>query len=251
MKSKSEEIFKTESLNYFKRGYSNHEYLNDLPFNDFTDIVDTVIKPKNFKVLEIGCGSGKNIRYLYKKYNSECYGVEPNKELVSKLNREHQKNGFNIKFLCGFSNHLDFDDNSFDLVFCWSVLHWVDRNQILQTLGEMFRVTNKYILLMDFCPFSPYKTPYKHQDGIYTYKIDYTELYEKTGVTKKLDELYYFQPDWSGTEREHKVLDQNEYQTSKYDWVVRKRVLFEKKLELLPIKSDDNYQVIEHKVGPS
>ena len=247
MKSKSEAIFEKESINYFNRNFLAEEYLTDTPYNDFTEIVDTIIRPKNFKVLEVGCGCGTNLRYLFKKYDCQCCGMEPNKELVNKLNSDHQENGLGIKFLYGFSNHLAFEDNMFDLVVCWSVLHWVDRNQILQTLGEMFRVTNKYILLMDFCPFSPYKTPYKHQDSIYTYKIDYADIYEKTGCIKQLDELYYFHPDWNGTEREHIVLAKNEYQTTKYDWVVRKRVLFEKNLELLPIKDEGHFRIIEKK----
>jgi len=243
MLSKSEVIFENESFKYFKRGYSMSEYLNVPPFNDFTDIIDTIIRPVRFKVLEVGCGSGKNLRYLYKNYNSECYGIEPNKDLVNKLNRDHQKNGFNIQFSSGFSNNLVFADNFFDLVICWSVLHWVDRNQFLQTLGEIFRVTNKYILLTDFCPYYPYKTLYKHKDGIYTYKIDYADIFEKTGVLKKLDELYYVPLNSIKTEKDYIILESNEYQSSKYDWLVRKRVLFEKNIDLLSLKEENDFQI--------
>jgi len=153
MRKKSELIFDNESLQYFNRNFSSYDYISDLPSKDFVEIVGKILIPENYKVLEVGCGSGKNLRYLSKQYNCKCYGLEPNQELVNKLNNDHLKNGYNIKFVYSFSNHLEFEDNDFDLVICWSVLHWVNRNQILQSIGEMLRVTQKYILIMDFVHF--------------------------------------------------------------------------------------------------
>jgi len=241
MGKKSELIFDNESLQYFKRNYSSYDYINDPPSKDFVEIVGKIIIPENYKVLEVGCGSGKNLRYLSKQYNCKCYGLEPNQELVNILINDHLKNGYNIKFVYGFSSQLEFEDNDFDLVICWSVLHWVNRNKILQTLGEMLRVTQKYILIMDFCPFSAYKTHYKHDKDIFTYKIDYSDILEKKGVMNKVDELYYFRPDLSGKEKDHIILEQNEYKSKKYDWIVRKRVLFEKQIDLLPIKNESDF----------
>jgi ubiquinone/menaquinone biosynthesis C-methylase UbiE len=241
MNSKSEQIFKKESLEYFKRGFDSKKYLKDQPLDDFTSVFDSVISPKNFRVLDVGCGSGMNLRFLSKKYNCECFGVEPNRELVNKLNQDNSKSGQRIKYSTGYSNKLDFEDDSFDLVICWSVLHWVHRNYILQSLGEILRVSRKYILLMDFCPYKSYRTLYKYKSDVYTYKIDYTDIFEKTGIIKKVDELHYFYPTvQNGQDRKYRLINRNDLKTIKYDWVARKRSVLEKSAGLLPLKLESS-----------
>lgn len=245
MKSNSEKIFESESLKYFSRCYLTDEYIDHPPSRDFKDIISLKIKPNGLKILEVGCGSGVNLYYLKKNYDCICYGIEPNESLVNKLNKDYKSRNIDIKFLQGFSNNLEFEDNFFDLIICWSVLHWVDRNQILQSLGEILRVTKKYILLMDFCPFTPYKTNYHHQKNTYTYKTDYSDVLEKTGIVRKIDQLIYHHPNWDNTE-ELTELSFSKHASGKFDWVARKRILFEKDINLIPIKENFNFEIIQN-----
>lgn len=255
MKSKKE-IFKIESLQYFNRavqGLKDGEYLEQKAHPDFTEIINqyfndsrlTTHDSNMLRVLDVGCGTGKNLHFIYKNFNSECFGIEPSSELTEKLNRDFDNK---IQFITGTSDELPFDDNSFDLVICWSTLHWVHRNLILQSLGEILRVTKKYILIMDFCPSKPYRTEYMHDKNIETYKIDYKNILMNTGICKLLDEKIYYHPSWKDdTERNVISLKKEEYESGVYDWVVRKRILLEKDLELLPVKISNDFQVIENK----
>jgi hypothetical protein len=74
---------------------------------------------------------------------------------------------------------------NFHLVIVWSVLHWVDRNLYLQSLGELIRVTNKHLMVMDFFPKIEHKTKYKHKSGFFTFKTDFDKILQSSGYLKK------------------------------------------------------------------
>jgi SAM-dependent methyltransferase len=276
MKHKKE-IFKSESLQYFNRavqGLKEKEYLDQKPHPDFTEIIDHYFQDYRLRtqdsglrtqdsglrtqdsglrtqdsgrlrVLDVGCGTGKNLNYINQNFKSECIGIEPSPELTEKLNRDFDKR---IQFFSGTSDELHFDDNSFELVICWSTLHWVHRSLILQSLGELMRVAKKYILIMDFAPFTPYRTEYVHENNIETYKMDYKDILLGTGICKLSDEKIYYHPSWKDdTARDVVCINQEEYESGLYDWVVRKRILIEKDFNILPIKNSKDFQVIESK----
>lgn len=99
--------------------------------------------------LDVGCGGGENLRALVEMFGCRGTGVEPSREAVSLLKKKFSGNG-NLSFVSASSHQLPLPSDSFDLVICWSVLHWVGRNEYLQSLGELVRVCGKFLVVMDF-----------------------------------------------------------------------------------------------------
>lgn len=172
-----DEDFINESEQYFKRNYS----LNNLPTkpNSYLKKVFRYISNPNEKnkVLEIGCGCGNNLKWIQDTYNMECYGCEPGNH-IKKLNEMYD----NISFYQCSASLLPFENSYFDIVILRSVLHWVDRNFILQSIGEAIRVSKNYIIISDFCPKQKFKTPCKHQSGLFTYHTDYEKILTNVGL---------------------------------------------------------------------
>ena len=182
-------------------------------FSNITRYVETYTDPEvlaeNFKIIkkflskinkkeinsicDVGCGAGENLEFLedyFKKNKLECYGIEPSLNAVKLLKKKYTK--FNLFFKKNSIHNIDFPNEKFDLVFCWSVLHWIDRDLYLQSLGEMIRVSNKYLLIMDFGPKIDHKNIYKHKKGINTYKTDFDVILNNSGILEKLYQTYFY-----------------------------------------------------------
>lgn len=102
-------------------------------------------------------------------------GLEPSAEGIRLLQKKHA-NCASISFVQGSAHQLPFSSNSFDLVVAWSVLHWIGRDEYLQALGELIRVTSSILLIMDFDPLDSYRTPYVHNPDFHTFKHDFEPL---------------------------------------------------------------------------
>lgn len=123
------------------------EYFSD--YRDFwwnSDFLQLMSQRLNFNkvhsVLDLGCGVGHWGRVLAPVLpkNVELTGVDREQEWVHKSTEfARMVNLNNFKYQVGDINHLDFPDNSFDLVTCQTVLiHVAD---VKVALKEMFRVT--------------------------------------------------------------------------------------------------------------
>lgn len=132
------------------------------------DTVNNIIKYCNIcvsdKILEIGSGAGRLGKiFLNKKY--DYYAIERSKSLVNKFKLLIDKN----KIELNTTNILPFKDNSFDIVFCWSIVQYFDSVEDFNLLlTEMKRVSKKTILIGDI-----YESKNKIQKD---YKYDYQDL---------------------------------------------------------------------------
>ena len=102
----------------------------------------------------------------------------------------------------------------------------MDRNLYLQSLGELIRVTNKYLMVMDFFPKIEHKTKYKHKSGFFTFKTDFDKILKSSGYLKKKFELNYFID-----EKIKRLIVTNNIKDNIYR---RKMVIYEKK-DTLPL----------------
>jgi tellurite methyltransferase len=95
------------------------------------------------KVLDIGCGGGRNLHYFL-KHDYEVFGIDQSvsainvcKALSSQLSANNSIENFTI----GEADHLMFADSSFDLAIICAVLHFaLDENHFDRMLREAFRI---------------------------------------------------------------------------------------------------------------
>lgn len=92
--------------------------------------------------LDVGCGSGFST--LYAPSHLVRVGCDRS---VAMLVRNPTTNR-----LCASALELPFADGSFDLVYCWEVLHHVDEPH--RVLREMARVSRRYVLVIEPNPWN-------------------------------------------------------------------------------------------------
>jgi ubiquinone/menaquinone biosynthesis C-methylase UbiE len=97
------------------------------------------IKP-GAKILEVGCGPGITSRYLVKKHKVKITGIDINEKMVKKA-KERSKGIDNLEFLVADAQNLPFKKNTFDIVFCQSVIAFVPDKK--KAISEFKRVTKK------------------------------------------------------------------------------------------------------------
>ncbi|MFX1277578.1 MAG: methyltransferase domain-containing protein [Promethearchaeota archaeon] len=116
------------------------------------------------KILEVGCNRGHNLVAISYCGQYDLYGIDinPYSIVVARSNRE-------ISFTVGNIYDILYKDNFFDLVMSVGVLIHLDPKTLKDALKEIFRVSKKYYLMMeynyDFEEFE--KIPYRDNVGLW------------------------------------------------------------------------------------
>lgn len=111
------------------------------------------IKSDEFdSVLEIGSKEGRNLRMIAKSFpDVKLAGIDISPEAVRIGNELLQKEGLaNVTLFEAKADQLDFNDKSFDLVFVFAVLMYIDPKKIYKVLSEMVRVAAKRVLILEW-----------------------------------------------------------------------------------------------------
>lgn len=140
------------------------------------------------KVLDLGCGSGRN---FIKKEDILFYGVDFSEKMLKLAEKNAKKLGINIELKKANVWDTNYPDNYFDSVLCFAVLHCLDTKKKRQdTLKEIFRVIKKggEALISSWGPksprlknkgkecFVPWTVKGKTKIQRYTYVFDLEEL---------------------------------------------------------------------------
>ncbi|MCP4542729.1 MAG: methyltransferase domain-containing protein [Chloroflexi bacterium] len=88
----------------------------------------------DFKILDIGCGTGNYTDILQKLTGAQVYGIEPSKGMLDKA---QQKNA-HIVFRQGTAAGIPFEEAFFDFVYMTDVIHHVP--DIAAMFAEIYRV---------------------------------------------------------------------------------------------------------------
>jgi len=100
-------------------------------------------------ILEIGCGFGRNIKFLLNE------GIDPKKILGLDISRKMLRNARkhignkDVSLIHSDVKQLPFKDSSFDLVLVHGVLMHVEPQKIEKVIREIKRVAGKHILLVE------------------------------------------------------------------------------------------------------
>ena len=224
--------FTRQSDRYFK---DNSDKTN-LFFDMLTPKTD--IRGDVNNILDVGCGSGKILNEFCRFFQaSEGLGIEPSKSIERELKRMWEKNNPPLNFCEAFAHSIPAETNSYDLVTCIAVLSWVGREKFLQSVGEIVRVSKKYILIGDFVSAQPYKTPYKHANNTFTYKTDFETAFLASGILRVVEKWHWIHdPETSSaTLAEEKDFESFENNSNCYHG--RKMVLFEKDDGILQMRT--------------
>lgn len=203
-------------------------------------LIPKIIKSKKINsILDVGCGNGSFLNFWSKKFNSKVnIGIEPSDKSIKILKKKWK--GTSLKFESSYAHQLKFDSNKFDLVTCWSVLHWVGRNEYLQSIGELVRVSKKYLCIMDFVASQNYKVPYKHKKNMFTYKQDFEPILSATGIMKPIATLR-----WWVNPKNNKLVFLKEKDLKIFNNIKsyhsRKMILYEKNFNLMQVKTEKNF----------
>jgi len=132
-------------IDHSKKYYEQSSFWSKNPKGDELKRVNKIISlvPKDVKtILDVGCGNGVVINRLQNK-GFNCTGIDTSKEAL-----KHVK----CKRKIMYCNALNFRCNSFNLVICAEVLEHLQEGIYENTIKEIERVSNKYILIT-----APYK----------------------------------------------------------------------------------------------
>ena len=135
---------------YYANTADNYDAIHGRGINDEHDLalhyLSAIIKFYDIKsVLDVGAGTGRTVEYLLKNHiDLKLVGVEPVDELREKGYEKGIPKNILIK---GDGNSLIFNNNSFDLVCEFGVLHHIPKPEIM--IAEMIRVGKKGIFISD------------------------------------------------------------------------------------------------------
>jgi len=94
------------------------------------------------KILEIGAGTGRDLEELSKRGYNVTFS-DFSSVAIEKFNKRNPQ----IETIECDARKLPFQGNSFDLVYCLGLLEHFDKKDRAKIIREMFRISNKYILI--------------------------------------------------------------------------------------------------------
>lgn len=166
---------KSEGDRYFERNRKAVFNVNSDPLVRLLGAAD--LRPAS--IIEIGAARGDRLAGLARLYDCRAVAVDPSSAASEEGGRLHPW----VDYRVGTMDALPVKE-AFDLVLVNFVFHWVGRDDLLRSVAEVDRVVqeNGHLAIGDFLPPGPVMTPYHHQEGLWTYKQDYSGIFLASGL---------------------------------------------------------------------
>jgi len=175
---------------WFKR---NKDVITNAKTPDFPSYLVEMIEDKSSieTVLELGCSNGFRLDYLRRSNcGSRFVGVDCSIEALEDGRNRYPK----VEFYKGLLTDLPFE-SQFDLVIINLVLCWVSRDTLARSIAEIDRVIKDggFLVIGDHFSDYPQRRRYHHnlEEEIYTYKLNYGNIFEALGTYKELARITY------------------------------------------------------------
>ncbi len=124
--------------------WNNFRQIKFMPVYDFLERY----KPKQGKILEIGCGNARNL-IPFAKQNFECHGIDFSEKMIEKSKEVSKKNNLAITLKKADMSKLPYKDNQFDYILHISSLHHLNSEESIQkALNEAYRVLKSNGLML-------------------------------------------------------------------------------------------------------
>lgn len=128
----------TYDEDFWDRYTEGNEARYNEEFSKFTR--DLAISLRTASILEIGCGTGIDLRLFPDTF--EIKGIDLNENAL-KIAKEKLPQA---DFKKGTITDLPFEDSSIDFVFTHQLLNYLDDETLEKGISEMYRVAKKYIM---------------------------------------------------------------------------------------------------------
>lgn len=127
------------------------------------------------RVLEIGASNGHQLHKLQQLTGCEAFGIDPSISAIADGKTKYPGLGLST----GTADKLEFPDECFDVVILGFCLYLVDRSLLMRAVAEADRVLRRGGMLMiaDFDPAVTHRRPFAHQQGLWSYKMCYPDLW--------------------------------------------------------------------------
>lgn len=137
----------SEALRIVRQTKANYNTIApdwDVSRNRPTNLKFSLVKPvkDGWQVLDDGCGNGVMVAEILKR-GADYSGIDLSDKLIKIAKKKYIgaiKSG-RAKFICGDALKLPFNNNSFDFVFSFAVMHHIPSDKLrLKFLREIYRV---------------------------------------------------------------------------------------------------------------
>jgi len=95
------------------------------------------LKDKKGKILDLGCGSGRN---FLKNKNYQVYGTDFSKEMLKFAEKTAQEKDMKVELKKMDKLKLNFPENYFDFSICSAFLHCLNKQEQKEAISELYRV---------------------------------------------------------------------------------------------------------------
>ncbi|MDX1442058.1 MAG: class I SAM-dependent methyltransferase [Nitrosopumilaceae archaeon] len=129
-------------MTYDKDFWDNYAKENESRYNEeFAKFIkDLAISLRCNSVLEIGCGTGIDLRLFPE--NMSVFGVDLNDLALDMAKKQNAS----VNFKKGSITDLPFEDSTVDFIFTHKFLNCLSDEDLKKAVDEMYRVARKYIV---------------------------------------------------------------------------------------------------------
>jgi ubiquinone/menaquinone biosynthesis C-methylase UbiE len=123
-----------------------HEFVLQFDMHHYEERVEMAGFIDKELILDAGCGIGQWSAALA-RYNKKVIGVDRKEGTVESAKIVNKRLGINnIEFYVQDLTKLEFPDNHFDLIWCWSVLQFVNRYEVLKELNRVLKTSGRLLV---------------------------------------------------------------------------------------------------------
>ncbi|MCS6243454.1 MAG: class I SAM-dependent methyltransferase [Opitutus sp.] len=128
-----------------------------------------------WQLAEVGCSTGNRVATLGELSGGRIAGIDPSASAIAEASGIHPEGDFRV----GTADKLPWSDGSVDVLIYGFCLYLCDRNDLFRIAAEGDRVLRDggLLVVVDFLPHHPYRNPYVHLEGIFSYKLDHSRLW--------------------------------------------------------------------------
>lgn len=168
MINQTEQFLNGEGDNWYER--NKHAKPNPI-------VLDAILAlpTRPARYMEVGCGNGRYIGELHRRIGGRVYGVDPSAKAIAAAREAYPNVIFNRgDVFTGLTLGCPLD-----LVVFGFCLYIANRHDLFEIAAETDEALDRggYIAIHDFLPERPEKVPYKHVNGMFSYKMDYASLW--------------------------------------------------------------------------